>query len=132
MPTSILIIEDDSASLELVKYLLEKAGYATLGADDGHAGVELALSARPDLILCDLQMPVMNGYEVARYLQSAPNWHRVPLIAVTAFSMLGDRETALAAGFNDHITKPIAPETFVAQVEAFLPAELRAPRSAPS
>ncbi len=132
MPTSILIIEDDDASRELVKYLLEMAGYVILGADDGRAGVELALTASPDLILCDLQMPVMNGYEVARYLQSAPNWHRVPLIAVTAFSMLGDRETALAAGFNDHITKPITPETFVAQVEAFLPAELRAPRSAPS
>lgn len=132
MPTSILIIEDDDASRELVKYLLEMTGYATLDADNGRTGVELALAASPDLILCDLQMPVMNGYEVARHLHSTPHWHPVPLIAVTAFSMLGDREAALAAGFDDHITKPITPETFVAQVEAFLAVELRAPRLAPT
>lgn len=132
MPASILIIEDDDASRELVKYLLEITGYSTLDADDGRAGVRLALTANPDLILCDLQMPVMNGYEVAQYLHSNPGWHRVPLIAVTAFSMLGDRESALAVGFDDHITKPITPETFVAQIEAFLPVELRVSRSASS
>lgn len=130
MPATILIIEDDDASRELVKYLLEVAGYPTLGAEDGRTGVQKALEARPDLVLCDLQMPVMNGYEVARYLRDAPGWRRVPLIAVTAFSMPGDRESALLAGFDDHITKPIVPETFVAQVEAYLPSELRAPPSA--
>jgi two-component system cell cycle response regulator DivK len=130
MPATILIIEDDDASRELVKYLLEVAGYPTLDAEDGRVGVRLALEARPDLILCDLQMPVMNGYEVARYLRDAPDWRRVPLIAVTAFSMPGDRESALLAGFDDHITKPIFPETFVAQVEAYLPSELRSPQSA--
>jgi len=120
MPTRILIIEDDSASRALVRYLLEAAGYTTLEAEDGGAGLHLALQTQPDLIICDLQMPVMNGYEVARALREQPNWHRVPLIAVTAFSMAGDRETALAAGFDEHITKPITPETFVTQIEAFL------------
>ena len=132
MPASILIIEDDDASRELLKYLLEAAGYSTLGADDGRKGVDLAMAQHPDLVLCDLQMPVMNGYEVVQYLRAEPGWHRAPLIAVTAFSMPGDRETALVAGFDDHITKPIAPETFVGKVEAFLPMELKAPRSAPS
>lgn len=125
MPTRILIIEDDSASRALVGYLLEAAGYTTLEAEDGGAGLHLALQAQPDLIICDLQMPVMNGYELARALQEHPHWRRVPMIAVTAFSMSGDRETALAAGFDEHITKPITPETFVAQIEAFLPGSLR-------
>lgn len=131
MPACVLIIEDDEASRELVKYLLEAAGYRTLGAEDGRAGVQAAVAERPDLVLCDLQMPVMNGYEVVRYLHAHPGWCRVPVIAVTAFSMPGDRETALGAGFDDHIAKPIAPETFVAQVEAFLPPELRAGQPPP-
>lgn len=126
MPARILIIEDDSASRALVGYLLEASGYATLEAEDGSIGLRMALQAQPDLIICDLQMPVMNGYELTRVLHEHPDWHRVPLIAVTAFSMAGDRETALAAGFDEHITKPITPETFVGQIEAFLPNTLRA------
>ncbi len=128
MPTRILIIEDDFASRGLVKYLLEVSGYETLDADEGSLGVRMALETNPDLVICDLQMPVMNGYEVVQYLQKHPGWRRVPIIAVTAFSMQGDRETALAAGFNEHITKPITPETFVGQIEVFLPPALRAKR----
>ena len=86
------------------------------------ANVELglALAEGPDLILCDLQMPVMNGYEVARSLRSHHEWRVVPLVAVTAFSMPGDREKALEVGFDDHLSKPITPETFVRQIETFL------------
>lgn len=126
MTARILIIEDDYASRELVKYLLDEAGYDTLDAENGSLGLRLALEANPDLVVCDLQMPVMNGYTVIRQLHADPVWRRVPMIAVTAFSMEGDRETALSAGFDEHITKPIAPETFVGQVELFLPPELRA------
>lgn len=125
MPARILIIEDDSTSRALVHYLLTAAGYTTLEAEDGSVGLLLALKAQPDLIICDLQMPVMNGYEVARSLREQPGWRQVPLIAVTAFSMTGDREAALTAGFDEHISKPIMPETFVAQIEAFLPDALR-------
>lgn len=132
MPARILIIEDDDASRELVTYLLEASGYSTLSAENGLVGAQMAETAQPDLILCDLQMPVMNGYEVVRYLRASSLWRRVPLIAVTAFSMSGDRESALRAGFDDHVTKPIVPETFVAQVEAFLPSELRVQPSPPS
>lgn len=128
MPARILIMEDDSASRELVRYLLEAAGYVTLEADDGRIGLRTALEANPDLVICDLQMPVMNGYEVVRCLRAHAGWRRVPLIAVTAFSMAGDRETALAAGFDEHVTKPIAPETFVGRIESFLAAELRVKR----
>lgn len=126
MVARILIIEDDDGSRELAKYLLAAAGYTTLEADNGGVGLAIALNERPDLIICDLQMPVMNGIEVVRALRSHPGWYPVPLLAVTAFSMTGDRETALAAGFDEHVTKPITPETFAEQVESLLPQALRA------
>jgi CheY-like chemotaxis protein len=125
VPARILIIEDDPASLELVRYLLEAAGHATLTATDGAAGLALVLSAQPDLVICDLQMPVMTGYEVVRRLQGGNAWRRVPLVAVSAFSMLGDRETALAAGFDAYYSKPIVPETFVEEIEGLLPPAAR-------
>ena len=128
MRARILIIEDDSFSRDLVKFLLEAAGYSVLMAEDGNVGLNLALSSRPDLIICDLQMPVMSGYDVVRGLTKQADWRRIPLIAVTAFSMRGDREKALAAGFDEHISKPIAPEHFIAQIEAYLPEALRAGR----
>ena len=117
---TILVIEDDDASRQLVTYLLEAAGHRVLAAENGAVGVRVALAEGPDIILCDLQMPVMNGYEVARSLRTSMIWRVVPLVAVTAFSMPGDREKALDVGFNEHLSKPITPETFVQQVEAFL------------
>jgi CheY-like chemotaxis protein len=132
MSARILIIEDDAASHALVRYLLEAAGHQTLSAFDGAAGVRLALDQQPDLLLCDLQMPVMNGYQVVQALREYPLWKQVPVIAVTAFSMAGDREKTLAAGFDEHISKPISPQHFVAQIEAFLPQELRSPQPTPT
>ena len=117
---TVLVIEDDDASRQLVTYLLEAAGHRVLAAENGAVGVRIALAESPDIILCDLQMPVMNGYEVARSLRTSMIWRVVPLVAVTAFSMPGDREKALDVGFNEHLSKPITPETFVQQVEAVL------------
>ncbi|KRD55840.1 two-component system response regulator [Acidovorax sp. Root275] len=127
MKATILVIEDDDASRLLVTYLLENAGHRVLLAENGALGLGLALAEGPDLILCDLQMPVMNGYEVAQSLRSHPTWRVVPLVAVTAFSMPGDREKALEVGFDEHLSKPITPETFVSQVEAFLGSSSCAP-----
>lgn len=127
MPTRILVIEDDEFSRELVRYLLDRQGYTVLEAADGGAGVQIALREQPDLVLCDLQMPVLNGYEVVQRLRSNPLWQVVPVIAVTAFSMPGDRDIALAAGFDNYLTKPITPEIFVEQIAAFLPPGLRLP-----
>ncbi len=124
MPARILVVEDDAASRELARYLLAAAGYEAIVASDGGMGARMAIEATPDLLLCDLQMPVMDGYEVLKHLLLASAWRRVPVIAVTAFSMPGDREMALAAGFDGYLTKPITPETFVREVEAFLPVEL--------
>lgn len=126
MTARILVIEDDAFSRELVRYLLDQGGYTVMEAADGAAGVRLALSAHPDLVLCDLQMPVLNGYEVVRRLRANPDWHTVPVIALTAFSMPGDRDTALAAGFDNYLTKPIVPEIFVQQISAFLQPAFRA------
>jgi two-component system, cell cycle response regulator DivK len=127
MVARILIVEDDDASRELVSFLLEKAGYEVWTEPDGAAGLAAALARAPDLIISDLQMPRLNGYELARRLAAESRWRRVPLIAVSAFSMRGDREKALAAGFDEYIAKPIAPETFVRDVAAYLPEPLRAP-----
>jgi CheY-like chemotaxis protein len=91
-------------------------------ATDGERGIELALQESPDLILCDLQIPRIDGYAVVRSLQGNPRWHRVPIIAVTALSMPGDLERALGCGFHGYLTKPITPGTFAGQIEAFLPA----------
>jgi two-component system cell cycle response regulator len=122
----VLVIEDNSANLELMVYLLRAFGHVPIAARDGQAGLEAAQIDRPDLILCDLQMPVMDGFAVARALKRDPALRPLPLVAVTAFAMVGDREKVLAAGFDGYIPKPIVPELFVQQAEAFLAA---APRS---
>jgi two-component system cell cycle response regulator DivK len=119
--TRILIIEDDGPSLMLAKYLFEAAGFEIVSATTGTEGVEQALRHAPDLILCDLQLPEFTGYEVLSRLMQCPEWRAVPVVAVTAFSMTGDREKVLAAGFAGYISKPIMPTTFVCQVEEFLP-----------
>jgi CheY-like chemotaxis protein len=125
----ILIIEDNVPNLELVEYLLRSAGYVTLAAWDGAEGVRIAREKRPDLVVCDLQMPLMNGYEVLARILEDPALRTIPLIAVTAFSMPGDADEALAAGFHGYLSKPIEPEKFVAQIEEFLRPDLRAPLS---
>ncbi|HZE59390.1 MAG TPA: response regulator [Burkholderiales bacterium] len=125
MAARILIIEDNEANLELMSYLLRAFGHSIVGARDGAQGLEMARSGQADLVLCDIQLPVIGGREIASRLRSDATFERLPLVAVTALAMVGDRETMLAAGFDGYIAKPIAPEAFVQQVEAFLPAALR-------
>lgn len=128
MAARILVIEDNAANLELVRYLLSFSGYEVLEARDGTLGVEAALRELPDLIVCDLQMPRMDGYQVLETLRRHPAGAAIPIVAVTAFSMPNDRQKVMTAGFNGYLSKPIEPELFVTQIEAFLPAGLRAPR----
>ncbi len=125
MSARILIAEDHPSSLELMRYLLEASGYKTLVAKDGAEALEMISRERPDLIVCDLQMPKIDGYGVLERLRSDPESQSVPIIAVTAFSMVGDRERVLGAGFDGYHSKPIEPEAFVAQMEQHLPPELR-------
>jgi two-component system cell cycle response regulator len=116
----ILVIEDNPANLELMIYLLRAYSYDPLSATDGERGLELARSARPDVVVCDIQLPGMDGFEVVRRLKADAATRAIPVVAVTAFAMVGDRDRALAAGFDGYIGKPIVPETFVPQVEQFL------------
>jgi CheY-like chemotaxis protein len=127
MPARILVIEDNAANLELVRYLLAYSGHAVLEARDGAQGVEMALRERPDLIVCDLQMPLLDGYQVLARLRADPGCAGVVIVAVTAFSMPNDRQKVITAGFDGYLSKPIEPEQFVAQIEAFLPPGLRTP-----
>jgi len=123
--TRILIADDDEICAELTAFLLESAGYQVLFAADGGACQRIALELSPDLIICDLQMPVLSGYELARSLRENRHWRRVPLVAVSGFSMPGDREKAVEAGFDGYLSKPITPQTFVHQIAEFLPPDLR-------
>src|SRR6266853_718425 len=127
MSARILVIEDNRPNLDLMSYLLTAFGYTPLTAHDGAEGVEAAEREIPDLIVCDVHLPKLDGYEVAKRLKGHPSLHRTPLVAVTALAMVGDRDRVLAAGFDGYIPKPIVPQTFVTQVEAFLPPERRSP-----
>jgi len=120
MPKRILVIEDNPVNLELMTDLLEAFGFTVIAARGGAQGIELVRQERLDLIICDVQMPGMDGYEVAHYLKRDPMLRRIPLVAVTALAMVGDREKVLAAGFDGYIDKPIAPEMFQKQVETFM------------
>jgi CheY-like chemotaxis protein len=117
---SILVIEDNEDNIRLVDYVLRAYGYEPLLATDGAEGLRIALERRPDLILLDIRMPRMDGYEVAARLKQA-RLEGTKVVAVTASAMVGDRERIAAAGFHGYIQKPIDPETFIAEVERFLP-----------
>ena len=121
MKSTILVIEDNEQNIYLVTFILEKHGYPVIQARDGHEGIELARQIRPALILLDIQLPVMDGYTVARTLRSYPDLAQIPVIAVTSHAMVGDRELALEAGCSGYIEKPIVPDTFMSQVEQYLP-----------
>jgi len=121
MKSKVLLIEDNEQNRYLATFLLEKHGYTVVSAPDGPAGIELAGTVKPVLILLDIQLPLMDGYAVARELRSNPVLRDVPIIAVTSFAMVGDREKSLAAGCNGYLEKPINPDTFVMEIERFLP-----------
>jgi len=131
MAARILIIEDDLASRELLGYLLGSAGYEVHSAQNGAQGLRLAGEQVPDLIVCDLQMPVLNGFEFLQQLRATPHLAEIQVIAVTAFSMPGDRAKVLAAGFEAYLSKPVDPVTFVDSIEAFLPAARLSQRDRP-
>jgi two-component system cell cycle response regulator len=119
MPASILVIEDNADNIRLLDYLLRAHGYEPLLATDGTEGLRIAGEVRLDIILLDIRMPHMDGYEVAARLRQM-DLDGTKIVAVTASAMVGDRERIAAAGFDGYIQKPIDPETFIADVERFL------------
>jgi CheY-like chemotaxis protein len=121
MNNTLLIIEDNEQNLYLMRFLLEKSGFSIIGAENGRKGIEMALHHRPLAILLDIQLPEMDGYAVAAELTRSGELEGVPIIAVTSYAMVGDREQILAAGATGYIEKPIDPETFVAEIIQYLP-----------
>lgn len=120
MKSTILLIEDNEQNLYLATFLLEKNGFKVVPARSGPEGIELAGHLRPDLIILDIQLPGMDGYAVARELRRITSLTEVPIIAVTSYAMVGDRQRSLAAGCTGYIEKPINPDTFQKEIEAFL------------
>ncbi len=120
MKGKILVIEDNEQNLYLVRFILEQRDYEVFAAMDGKSGIEMAALLKPDLILLDIQLPVMDGYAVARNLRQNPDLANTPIVAVTSYAMSGDREKVMEAGCNGYIEKPIDPDTFVAKVEQHL------------
>lgn len=118
--TRILIMEDDEDTQGMVRFLLEYKGYEVLVARDGKHGLEIARSEKPDLILLDLAMPEMDGLSVAHKLKGDPSTKAIPVIAVTAYTMLSDKRMAMNAGCDGFIGKPMNVPDFIAEVEKFL------------
>jgi CheY-like chemotaxis protein len=116
----VLVIEDNRPNLELITYLLRAFGHTALESRDGVEGLEVMRRERPDLVVCDIELPKLDGFELAGRAKADESLRAIPLVAVTALAMIGDRQRALKAGFDGYIPKPIDPESFVSQLEHFL------------
>lgn len=127
MSRRILLIEDNEQNRYLATFLLESRGHRVAAAADGLRGIELAQSLSPDLILLDIQLPGMDGHAVARALRGIESVRAIPIVAVTSYAMVGDREKSIEAGCSGYIEKPINPETFVTEIERFIPPSSPAP-----
>jgi CheY-like chemotaxis protein len=123
MGPRILVIEDNPHNLYLMRFILESNECEVLAAQDDRTGIELASRVEPVLILLDIQLPSMDGYAVVRELRKNPRLESIPIVAVTSYAMVGDRERILAAGCTGYIEKPSDPETSMAEVAQHLPPE---------
>ncbi len=119
-PKKILVVDDNQDSRELVVKVLKNKGYEMIEAVDGEEAVEKAVAEMPDLILLDISIPKLNGYEVARILKGKEEFKGIPIVALTAHAMKGDRMKALEAGCEGYISKPINVRELPAQVKSFL------------
>jgi CheY-like chemotaxis protein len=120
MNLKILLVEDNDNNRYLAQFLLERAGFAVTSVENGRVALDKARHDKPDLVVMDIQMPEMDGYETARRFKADPSLKEIPLVGVSSFAMPGDRATALKIGFAGYIEKPINPETFAKEVTEFL------------
>jgi two-component system, cell cycle response regulator DivK len=116
----ILLVEDNEMNRDMLSRRLERRGYEIVVAVDGGEGLELARTAAPDLILMDMSLPVLDGWEATRRLKAAPETHKIPVIALTAHAMRGDQEKALEAGCDDYDTKPVDLPRLLGKIETLL------------
>ncbi|MFC2041101.1 response regulator [Chloroflexota bacterium] len=120
MVKTILIVEDDTKNMTLFRDLLQVSGYSTILASGGKEGIELAKAKKPDLILMDIQMPGMDGLEATRILKADATTSGIPVIALTAYAMKGDKERMLEAGCDGYLAKPINTDEFLKEVTEYL------------
>jgi len=117
----VLIVEDQEDNRAILRDLLSKSGYDLIEATNGEEGVALAQSKRPDLILMDVQLPVMDGYEAARRIKGIAELKSIPIIAVTSYALSGDEAKAHAAGCDAYVAKPFSPRQLLAKIREYLP-----------
>ena len=120
MSKRILVIEDTEDNRRILRDLLTNAGFDVIEASDGEKGVAAAKEQRPDLILMDIQLPVIDGYEATRQIKSDPNSSHIPIVAVTSYALSGDEEKTRRAGCDGYIAKPYSPRQILAMVRDFL------------
>jgi CheY-like chemotaxis protein len=116
----ILLVEDNEMNRDMLSRRLERRGYQIVMAVDGSQGVDMATSESPDLILMDMSLPVMDGWEATRRIKAEPGTQSIPVIALTAHAMAGDREKAVEAGCDDYDTKPIELPRLLGKIETLL------------
>ncbi len=121
MKQRILVVEDQEDNRRIMRDLLVNAGYEVIEAVNGVEAVAMAASAKPDLILMDLQLPLIDGLEATRRIKAEPASREMPVIAVTSYALSGDNEKALAAGCDAYFSKPVSPRRLLAKIEAVLP-----------
>ena len=120
MKQRILVVEDQADSRRIMRDLLASAGFEVLEATSGREGVEMAARERPDLILMDLQLPVIDGLEATRQIKADPGMQATPVIAVTSYALSGDNEKAMAAGCDGYFSKPVSPRELLAKIKTVL------------
>jgi two-component system cell cycle response regulator DivK len=120
MSKCILVVEDQEDNRRILRDLFANAGYELIEAESGEEALTALTVRLPDLILMDIQLPVMDGYEAARRIKSNPDMSAVPIIAVTSYALAGDEAKALAAGCNAYVTKPYSPRALLAKVREYL------------
>jgi CheY-like chemotaxis protein len=121
MTGKIVLVEDNKPIREMVKYILKEAGHDVVVAKDGPEGLDVIKAEHPDLVLLDLDLPGADGFQVLDGVRAEPQIQRTPLVAFTAFAMVGEKQRVLAAGFDGYIAKPIDPEGFISEIERYLP-----------
>ena len=121
MSKRILVVEDQADNRRIMRDLLTRSGYEIVEAMTGEEGVTLAETQQPDLILMDIQLPIIDGYEATRRIKANPALHHIPIIAVTSYALSGDDVKAYAAGCNDYVAKPFSPRALLAKVREYLP-----------
>ena len=119
----LLNVEDNEANRKIVRYLFASKGYKVIEAVDGEEGVRMAEQERPDIILMDVQLPKLDGYEAARRIKAHPELRDIPIIAVTSFALSGDDVKAMEAGCDDYVAKPFKPRDLLEKVEKILGAK---------